>query len=494
MRATQEMAEAAFDRLFRVPRFEEVDVDLVRIALDCALAKARPESAITDGGERARDQVRDDTREEGQAVSGAATEREGRHGEGGRAERGLPPPDGRGIFWSGVTRWEDQPSATNDFGELCAEFRERLRMTGEPASPPDRLPVPGAAVRALVERWRKDRDAHVSEAGRRVGATLERCASDLAAALRADAAAAAPVPTREELAVMLASDADPGADPREQWMHAADVALAALARRPATDETEAVASVSVPQGDGPRNYVHKQYHEQVCDQLRAERDEAKRLVDVRTDVMKREKARADGLDAELKRTIEAANQNYAEAVEDGQKLRAELEKTRAELEAERRECDELRTLYGVMDEQHEALRTAVAVQDGPVEAVRAALAHYRDKVAGPHTRALYWAASKLLDAAALLKPAPAEAEPNWWRKKYDGEPVQHPPPESAMVEHTQESLGRGAPRFKPIYAKLDAVESTLRTFLADWARGSFNKARAAEVLEALDAREVADRG
>ena len=35
-----------------------------------------------------------------------------------------------------MTRWEDQPSATNDFGELRTEFRERLRLRGEPVQHP----------------------------------------------------------------------------------------------------------------------------------------------------------------------------------------------------------------------------------------------------------------------------------------------------------------------------------------------------------------------
>lgn len=114
-----------------------------------------------------------------------------------------------------------------------ARFRTRVleddRKQRQPASPPDRLPVPGAAVRAQCTNWLND----PSEDVRVFGRILE-------AALRADAAAAATLPTREELAVMLASDAEPGADPREQWLHAADVALAVLARRPATDEAEAL--------------------------------------------------------------------------------------------------------------------------------------------------------------------------------------------------------------------------------------------------------------
>lgn len=69
-------------------------------------------------------------------------------------------------------------------------------------------------------------------------------------------------------------------------------------------------------------------------------------------------------------------------------------------------------------------------------------------------------------------------------------------PEHDMAE--AERLGRGAPRFKPIYAKLDETavrvdehDRILRTFLSAWARGSFNKDAAGNLLgemRAVDAR------
>jgi Skp family chaperone for outer membrane proteins len=68
-------------------------------------------------------------------------------------------------------------------------------------------------------------------------------------------------------------------------------------------------------------------------------------------------------------------------------------------------------------------------------------------------------------------------------------PVQHPQPQSAMVEQAGPSALQL--RMERLERELREVAEVQRAFLAAWAHGSFNKARAAEVLEALDARKGA---
>lgn len=157
-------------------------------------------------------------------------------------------------------------------------------------------------------------------------------------------------------------------------------------------------------------------------------------------------------------------------------------------------------MYGELSEQYEALRAGV-------EQVYNWCEQCGDRVTSPKLR-------------ALLKPAPAEVEPKrmteaelraagYWQNEFldwcpPERPVQHPPPVPAMVERVDPGVLPVRPLTTRVEdlemctsitdADLRDVERALRTFLADWARGSFNKARAAEVLEALDARKGADRG
>lgn len=125
-----------------------------------------------------------------------------------------------------------------------ARFRTQVleadRRQRQAASTPDRLPVPGAAVRALVAKWRGDADRGVI--GGHTGPLL---AGELEAALRADAAE---MPTREEIARGLYEASVAGRPARyAAWSQLpneirdavraeADYVLTLLARRPATDE------------------------------------------------------------------------------------------------------------------------------------------------------------------------------------------------------------------------------------------------------------------
>jgi hypothetical protein len=232
------------------------------------------------------------------------------------------------------------------------------------------------------------------------------------------------------------------------------------------------ASVTVPQGDGPCPVYVAQLQEAAGVLSRIELawciegDYAPDDPDDKRHPIERRLAGMQAMHsadvAKLRAEIERVRGLLAEADQFGERiskqmvatethLRAELEKTRAERDDYARLLDRERERHVRLHEQHEALRSTLDVHISAMEedGVPSSVALEYQSGFGAACRSY----GKRL--RALLRPATPEPRNNapWFMP--GGETVLHPPHEAAMVEHTQESLGRGAPRFAPIYAKLD---------------------------------------
>jgi predicted nucleic acid-binding Zn-ribbon protein len=182
------------------------------------------------------------------------------------------------------------------------------------------------------------------------------------------------------------------------------------------------------------------------------------------------------------------------------RVSAELEACKRELFGAKAYGEQMCKARDRVQERHEALRDGVEYGCEALE-----------RHDGPENKVTTWYAEPF---RALLKPAPAEAADEDDSQSFadwvapEATPVQHPPPEqpkptggcecdkclfggnhapnpapheSAMVEQVQQPLD--------LPQRVQRLENVVCTFLHDWARASLNKARAAEVLEALDARK-----
>lgn len=242
--------------------------------------------------------------------------------------------------------------------------------------------------------------------------------------------------------------------------------------RAAVDSIPDPTSVSVPQGDGIRK-EEWQWHKELdfchlrSGELRAELEKTRAQLDEYL-CAEREMGIAADQTGEHLPLVMVARRLSTEL----EMRTREIEKTRAELEACKRDlCEragELGRAHGELEtkrEDAEALRAAL------VECVWAmeTWGSWEDGVplpdeGGDHGRVgkAYDTARMLLGYAddgkrigALLKPAPAEAEPVIVRFRADPplmEPVQHPPPESAMVPAS----------LQPLTARVERLERALR--------------------------------
>jgi hypothetical protein len=280
------------------------------------------------------------------------------------------------------------------------------------------------------------------------------------------------------------------------------------------------------------------------DQLRAELDECQRKLRQAFDEDVERGHAALQREQELRAELDLSNRNAKEWEAREAAASAELEKTRAELDEMRVSRSRTTEAWETECAQHGTTRSELVACKRELFGAKAygeQMCKARDRVQERH-EALRAAAEHVFDANrrgvigealdrlhALLKPASAEAEPVhptlkavWGSAKFThgGEPVQHPPPandkcarcgekarehhyngacygkcgefvqhpppESAMVDQVQQPLD--------LPQRVQRLENVVGTFLHEWAQGSFNKARAAEVLETLDARKGSDRG
>lgn len=217
-----------------------------------------------------------------------------------------------------------------------ARFRTRVleddRKQRQPASPPDRLPVPGAAVREVIDQMRNN-----NRPENRFG--VDWYADRLEAALRADAAE---MPSREEVADALRlawykgragerdtwDDLTPGH--KEMCLNAADKAIELLARRPGTDEAEALRKQLDDMEEGNESLLNDcgAYVARIAD-LESQLASVTAERDCGRDRMRVTAERLEAAD----RHIESLDSDYAS--EHDRRIKAERERDEALLQAER---------------------------------------------------------------------------------------------------------------------------------------------------------------